>query len=234
MLQLLSPNFNKRNKKINSIIIHYTELSKEDTIQRFMDRNSEVSSHYLIDKKGEVILFVQEKDRAWHSGVSFFKNIENFNDNSIGIEIENNGKELFKEEQYQTLIKLITTLKKKYPLIKNELIIGHSDVAPQRKDDPGKYFDWKKLAEHNIGIYLPYQKSAKIIAKFGDKNNEVTKLQKNLQKFGYQIKIDGFFYEKTQKIIIAFKNHYHQESLDNLWTEGDNKQILKLLEKFLN
>ena len=142
-----SPNFNDRPKEeiIDTIIIHYTEISYKDTIEKFSNPKESVSSHFIINKDGEIIQMVDCEKRAWHAGVSSWKNKENINNNSIGIELVNNGNELFTEEQYTSLNQLIKNLKKKHPNMKEDLILGHEDIAPNRKKDPGKLFDWKKI-----------------------------------------------------------------------------------------
>ena len=114
MKKISSPNFNLRPKNtiINTIIINYTVINQAETIKKFCDPKAKVSSHYLISKSGEVISFVETDKRAWHAGISSWKEQYNLNDNSIGIELENNGKEKFTIEQYQALSQIITKLKK--------------------------------------------------------------------------------------------------------------------------
>ena len=148
IIQKKSPNFDKRPKgtKINSIIIHYTGMKTfHEAYERLCDKNSKVSSHYLIGRDGRIINLVDEKYRAWHAGISEWKGIDNLNNNSIGIELENPGHEFgyipFSRKQMSTLVLLCKKIKNKYN-IKADWVLGHSDIAPNRKLDPGEKFNW--------------------------------------------------------------------------------------------
>mgnify|MGYP001166435741 CR=1 FL=1 len=151
IIQKKSANFDKRpqGKKIKSIIIHYTGMKTlNQAIERLCDKKSKVSSHYLIARNGIIIKLVDEKNRAWHAGISRWKGVDNLNDISIGIELENPGHEFgyipFSQKQMSSLIYLCKKIKKKYK-IKAEWVLGHSDVAPDRKKDPGENFDWNSI-----------------------------------------------------------------------------------------
>ena len=151
IIQKKSPNFDERPKgtKINSIIIHYTGMKTfEEAYKKLCDKSSKVSSHYLIGRDGRIINLVDEKYRAWHAGVSRWKGIDNLNNNSIGIELENPGHEFgyisFSKKQMDALILLCKEIKKRYD-IKAEWVLGHSDISPGRKLDPGEKFDWKTI-----------------------------------------------------------------------------------------
>ena len=155
-----SPNYSVHNynKKINKfIVLHYTGMQSERvSIKRLADSKSQVSTHYLINRKGSVVKMVDEKNTAWHAGKSKWKNFKNLNDNSIGIELVNKGHEFgyekFTNSQIKKLIKLCLLLKRKYK-IKNSNILGHSDIAPLRKKDPGEKFPWEKLNKMKLGIW---------------------------------------------------------------------------------
>jgi N-acetylmuramoyl-L-alanine amidase len=185
-----SPNFSRksrRNRDIKFIVIHYTGMqSKIASIKRLLSPRHKVSCHYLIDRKGQVLRMVDENKVAWHAGKSKWKNFKNLNKNSIGIELVNKGHELkyerFTNSQINELIKLCLNLKKKFK-IKNSNILGHSDISPMRKQDPGEKFPWKKLKKSKLGIwYKPLNfKSQKINDK---KINEL--FFKNLFKIGYR------------------------------------------------
>jgi AmpD protein len=160
--QINSPNFDARpeNTSIDMIVVHNISLPPnqyggEGIMQLFtnqLDPNEhpyyseiytrKVSAHFLIRRDGEIIQFVSCLDRAWHAGVSFWKSRERCNDFSIGIELEGSDFEAFEPKQYLALIGLVTKLKKAYPI---KHIVGHSDIAPGRKTDPGPYFDWSHL-----------------------------------------------------------------------------------------
>jgi len=185
-----SPNFSKKlrkNKDIKLIIIHYTGMqSKIESIKRLLSSRHKVSCHYLIDRKGQILRMVHENKVAWHAGKSRWKNFNNVNKSSIGIELVNKGHEFgyenFTHSQINRLIKLCLHLKKKFK-IKNSNILGHSDIAPMRKQDPGEKFPWKKLKKNQIGIwYKPLKLKPQ---KINDK--KINKLFfKNLFKIGYR------------------------------------------------
>ena len=185
-----SKNFSKKlrkNEDIKFIIIHYTGMqSRIASIKRLLSSRHKVSCHYLIDRKGQVLRMVDENKVAWHAGKSKWKNFNNLNKNSIGIELVNKGHEFgyerFTSSQINKLINLCLNLKKKFK-IKNSNILGHSDISPMRKQDPGEKFPWKKLKKNKLGIwYKPLKfKSQKINDK---KINEL--FFKNLFKIGYR------------------------------------------------
>ena len=154
-----SVNFNLRKKghKIKYIILHYTAIKSDyNAIQHLTDKNNKVSSHFLINKKGKIFNLVNLKKRAWHAGQSFWKGDRDINSNSIGIELDNTGHyinfERYTKNQIDSLIELLNFLKKKYD-INNLNFLGHSDIAPYRKNDPGEKFPWKKLSKHNLGFF---------------------------------------------------------------------------------
>ena len=188
-----SPNFNnyKRNKSdIKFLIIHYTGMRKEkDAIERLINIQSEVSSHYFIKYDGKIIQLIPDLYTAWHAGKSNWGKKKLLNNFSIGIEISNPGHNYgyknYKKKQIITLIKLLKNLKKNYN-IKVENILGHSDIAPARKKDPGEKFPWKKLAKKNLSIW--HKENNKILKKLrGEKCNKSEKklFLKNTSKIGY-------------------------------------------------
>ena len=188
-----SINFNlpkRSKKKIIFIIIHYTGMKNEiEAIKKLCDYRSNVSSHYFIKNNGEVLNLVPDLYEAWHAGKSSWKQYKFLNKFSIGIEVSNPGHEHgyknFNSSQISSLIKLIKYLKKKYD-IKSQNILGHSDIAPDRKNDPGEKFPWRKLADKNLCKWhnLPNEKIKK------KRNLKVTHIEKrtffrNLKKIGY-------------------------------------------------
>ena len=151
IIQKKSPNFDKRPRgtKINSIVIHYTGMKTfNEAYKKLCDKKSKVSSHYLIGRDGRIIKLVDEKNRAWHAGTSHWKGINNINDISIGIELENPGHKFgyitFSRKQMSALVLLCKEIKKKYN-IKSDWVLGHSDISPDRKLDPGEKFDWNLI-----------------------------------------------------------------------------------------
>jgi len=216
-----SPNFDKlkRTKKsIKSIVIHYTGMQSErESLVRLSDPKSGVSSHFLITLNGKIYRLIEDNRVAWHAGVSCWAKYKNLNKNSIGIEIVNKGHEFgyknFKKKQLLSLIKLCKILIKKYK-IKSENIVGHSDIAPLRKKDPGEKFPWKLLASKNVGIWHTFE--ADFLKKFRNiknfKSKDKSKFIKNLIKVGYCFSSKkSFFLNKTIK---AFQRHHRQELID--------------------
>ena len=152
-----SPNFNPKKRTIRQIkfiIFHYTGMKKESAaISRLTNIQSEVSSHYLIKKNGDIVVMVPDLYIAWHAGKSSWKSFKSLNKNSIGIEISNPGHENnylnFSKKQVQSIIYLSKSLFKKYK-IKSSNVLGHSDIAPFRKKDPGEKFPWRYMAKFGI------------------------------------------------------------------------------------
>ena len=155
-----SPNFSsitRNQKNIKFLVFHYTGMKTEKSaIQRLTDHNSKVSAHYFIKKNGEIILMVPDLHIAWHAGKSKWKNYNFLNKHSIGIEISNkgheNGYQAFSKKQIYSLTRLSKILIKKYK-IKKTNILGHSDIAYNRKKDPGEKFPWKLMKKKNISIW---------------------------------------------------------------------------------
>ena len=215
-----SPNFSlpKRPKKsIKFIIIHYTGMKKElDSIKRLQSFRSKVSSHYLIKKNGEILILVPDLYEAWHAGLSNWKNYKYLNKNSIGIEITNpghqHGYKNFSQKQISSLKKLLISLIKKFK-IKKKYILGHSDISPDRKKDPGEKFPWAKLAKnglvwcHNLDAKkIKKLRKVKLLSKF-----EENIFLKNLYKIGYK-KIEGLKLDKNIDYLTkAFQRRFRQD-----------------------
>ena len=235
-----SPNFNlsKRSKKrIKFIIIHYTGMKKEfDSIKRLQDPKSKVSSHYLIKKNGDLISLVPDLYEAWHAGVSSWKNYKSLNKNSIGIEITNPGHQYgyrnFSSKQIFSLKKLLNFLMKRYK-IKKYCILGHSDISPGRKKDPGEKFPWETLAKNKLAFW--HNLNQKKIKKFRNENLstniEKNIFLKNLNKIGYN-DIKGLkFHINLRYLTMAFQRRFRQ-SLVNGKIDKEclliSKNLLKL------
>ncbi len=163
--QNYSPNFSTRRRnpeKIKYIVYHYTGMRSESkAIKRLTDDRAKVSCHYFIKRNGQIILMVPELYEAWHAGKSKWKKDISLNKNSIGVEITNKGHDYgyqsYSKKQILSLVKLTKYLIKKYK-IKSSNILGHSDIAFERKKDPGEKFPWKHLAIKNIGIWHKIEK----------------------------------------------------------------------------
>ena len=212
-----SPNFNqnKRNsRQIKFLIFHYTGMRKEiDAINRLTNIQSEVSTHYLIKKNGDIVVMVPDLYIAWHAGKSSWKSFKSLNKNSIGIEISNPGHENnylnFSKKQVQSIIYLSKSLLKKYK-IKSSNVLGHSDIAPFRKKDPGEKFPWRYMAK--FGIAKWHSLSKKILKENRLKIiniNEEKNFFKNLFKIGYSKKILN-----KKNLVSAFQRRFRQELIN--------------------
>ncbi len=162
-----SPNYNHRKSgKLKFLVIHYTALnSVQESLTYLCNKKNKVSCHYLISQNGEIFSLVNEKFRAWHAGVSFWDNCTDINSTSIGIELDynpNGQNNKFTKKMIKSLINLINKLKKKYN-IKSDYILGHSDIAPFRKIDPGINFPWELLSNANIVVKNKSVNNKKII-----------------------------------------------------------------------
>ena len=188
-----SPNFDLKKRKpsrIKFIIFHYTGMKKEiDAINRLTSFRSKVSSHYLIKNNGEILTLVPDLHVAWHAGFSYWKNFKFINKNSIGIEISNPGHDnkynKFNKKQIRSVLKLTKFLIKKYK-IKSKFILGHSDISPDRKKDPGEKFPWKLLSKKNL-CHWHHLKEEKIqkFRKMKLSDSEKKTFLNNLYKIGY-------------------------------------------------
>jgi N-acetylmuramoyl-L-alanine amidase len=230
-----SPNFTpKKNRKIQSIIIHYTGMKTASaSIKRLKNKKSKVSCHYLIDNSGKIIQMVKDQDIAWHAGISYWDGKKNLNNSSIGIELQNKGEEFgyekFRKRQITSLINLITLIKQKYNVY-DAFILGHSDIAPDRKIDPGYFFPWNQLYKAGIGL-MPNLKSIdnKEISNSGIKN-----LQLLLREFGYKLRISEVLDKETLQVLYAFQSHYCPAELKQFKIKNKLVAYLKALIKAKN
>jgi N-acetylmuramoyl-L-alanine amidase len=196
-------------------------MKKENqAITRLTNSKSKVSSHYLIKNNGEILTLVPDLYVAWHAGVSSWKNYKSINKYSIGIEISNPGHEYsykkFSKKQIKSIIKLSIYLKKKYK-IKSNFILGHSDIAPDRKKDPGEKFPWKYLSKNKIGQwhYLNEKKLFKKRNRIVDRL-EKNKFIKNLYKIGYPKNILFNKYKYSKLLTTAFQRRFRQELVNGI------------------
>ena len=219
-----SPNFNiiKRVKKnIKFIIIHYTGMHNElSALKRLCDFKTKVSAHYFIRKNGSVLNLVPPTYEAWHAGKSSWKGLKSINKYSIGIEIQNPGHdneyENFSQNQIISAKKLLRYLMNKYN-IKSKNVLGHSDIAPDRKKDPGEKFPWKELAKSKLSQWhnldeKKLKRKRLISLNYVEESNFMT----NLNKIGY-LKISQKNYNSQKKIVIrAFQRHFRQKLINGI------------------
>ena len=219
-----SPNFNPKKRKasqIKFIIFHYTGMTTESaSLNRLTNSQSEASSHYLIKNNGEVVMMVPDLYIAWHAGKSYWKNFKSLNKNSIGIEISNPGHNLrykkFSKKQVQSILKISKFLIRKYK-IKKKNILGHSDIAPNRKKDPGEKFPWKFLSKHKIGFW--HNLSTKVLKENRKKKINILgkkNFYNNLSKIGYLIKSPKEIKKDKYLNLVskAFQRRFRQELIN--------------------
>jgi N-acetylmuramoyl-L-alanine amidase len=212
----------KRKKEdIKFIVFHYTGMKKEiDAINKLINQNSKVSSHYFIKKNGEILTLVPELYIAWHAGISAWKNYKSLNRYSIGIEISNPGHNnrynKFTKKQIHSILKLSNFLIKKYR-IKSNFILGHSDISPDRKKDPGEKFPWQYLSKKKIGYWHNLNK--KIIQKM--RNQKLLKSEKyifikNLYSIGYSKNLEKIQNEYIKILTTAFQRRFRPELINGI------------------
>ena len=235
-----SPNFDikKRKKnKIKFIVFHYTGMKKEtDAIKKLTSQGTKVSSHYLIKKNGEILTLVPDLYISWHAGVSFWKNFKSLNKHSLGIEISNPGHEFkynnFTQKQINSILKLSKFLIKKYK-IKSKCILGHSDISPDRKKDPGEKFPWHYLSKRKIGIWHSLN-TRKLIKTRNQRISEIQKNHfiKNLYKLGYAKNLNKIKIKYSNLLTFAFQRRFRQELINGIIDEECLIISKNLVKKF--
>ncbi|QWC56274.1 N-acetylmuramoyl-L-alanine amidase [Erythrobacter sp. 3-20A1M] len=200
-----SPNFNERALPISMAVIHYTEMQDQGfALERLCDPEAKVSAHYLIGEGGEVVQLVAEDKRAWHAGQSYWRGHRDVNSASIGIELDHPGHAYgyrdFHEAQIDALIPLLARIVKQYDIPRAN-VVGHSDVAPQRKIDPGELFPWERLAEYDLCLPRPEK------LELGDPFSNDGAFYLALERYGYDI-TDG------HKAVEAFQRRWRPEKID--------------------
>jgi len=211
-----SPNWDERALPITMVVLHYTEMaSAEDALARLTDAEAKVSAHYLISDAGEVIRLVDEDKRAWHAGLSYWRGHPDVNSASIGIELDHPGHALgyreFSEAQFDALVPLLARIVHDYNIPRAN-VVGHSDVAPARKIDPGELFPWDRLAEYKLCLARPDKLEQ------GDPFDNDAAFYLALERFGYDV-TDG------HKAVEAFQRRWRPEKIDGQ-IDGQVRAIL--------
>lgn len=205
-------------RKPNIVVIHYTaQKSCEQTLQTFTKPATQVSAHYVICKDGTLHHMLNDYLRAWHAGSGKWGSNNDVNSSSIGIEIDNNGVDSFSLAQLNTLYGVLSFLKKAYD-ISTSNFIGHSDIAPTRKTDPGTLFPWKTLAEKGYGYWYPDTTSAVLPADFNSL---------------YALKIIGYDVKDLAAVYLAFRIHFLGYNKAGELTEPEKKILFMLMQKYL-
>ena len=233
LIEAPSPNFDVRRVPPDMVVLHYTGMATgEAALARMRDPQSKVSAHYMVEDDGRVFALVPEERRAWHAGVSFWKGTRDCNGASIGVEIVNPGHDLgyrpFPEAQIEALIALLGDVRSRWD-IPDGRILGHSDVAPERKIDPGELFPWKTLAEAGHGLWVepPIPPGAPLSQ--GDEGPGVFALQAGLTRLGYDNAPSGRYDEITATNVAAFQRHWRPEAFDGVADGQTRSRLMALL-----
>ncbi len=225
IVSLPSPNFSSRaSAKVSLLVLHYTGMkSVREALDRLCDRQAKVSAHYVIDEDGTAYRMVDEEHCAWHAGVSYWQGHRNVNNISIGIEIVNPGHEFgyrpFPKAQMEAVAEICKDIIFRHA-ISADNVVGHSDVAPMRKEDPGELFDWKWLAGQGVGLwpqhgYREMEEWKPVIAR--------------LVEYGYEEPQDD---AGMRKIITAFQRHFRPSRLDGVW-DTECEELLASLRRMV-
>lgn len=227
-----SPNVNDRRTAVSMLVLHYTGMQDAGmALQRLVDPSSGVSAHWLVDEDGEVTSLVPEARRAWHAGVACWQGIRDVNSASVGIEIVNpghaGGLSPFPGRQMDAVAELSRGVLARHG-IRQRHVLGHSDVAPLRKQDPGELFDWRWLASQGVGLWpLPQPPAATSLGE-GQRGSAVLRLQERLAGFGYAVAPDGVYGAVTAAVVTAFQRHFRPARVDGV-ADGETAARLSAL-----
>ncbi|MDR3694638.1 N-acetylmuramoyl-L-alanine amidase [Mucilaginibacter sp.] len=203
-------------RKPNYVIIHFTaQDSLAQTLHTFTITSTQVSAHYVIGKDGKVVHMVNDYLRANHAGLGKWGSVTDMNSCSIGIEIDNNGSEAFTQPQINSLLLLLTQLKKSYN-IPQANFIGHQDFAPKRKPDPGPYFPWKTLAAHGFGYW----------------SDDILELAPDGFDYTIALKLIGYDTSDPKAAMVAFKRHFVQTDIKPEITQLDLNVLYNVYQKY--
>jgi N-acetylmuramoyl-L-alanine amidase len=227
-----SPNFDARRTPPDMIVLHYTGMETgEAALARLRDPAAQVSAHYLVEEDGRVFSLVDEARRAWHAGASSWKGVTDTNGRSIGIEIVNPGHEFgyrpFPPAQIAALTELLSEIRSRWT-IDDALILGHSDVAPQRKQDPGELFPWRELAAAGHGLWVEPPAAPGAALKIGAEGFPVVVLRGALARLGYDAAASGAFDDALAGVVAAFQRHWRPSVCDGV-ADGETRARLMAL-----
>jgi N-acetylmuramoyl-L-alanine amidase len=210
-----SPNFDERALPVSMLVLHYTGMvDGASAIARLRDPEAKVSAHYLVTEDGRVLRMVDEDKRAWHAGRGFWRGVVDVNSASIGIEIVNPGHEFgyrpFPEPQMEALVPLVADIVGRHR-IRPPYVVGHSDIAPARKQDPGELFDWARLAR--LGLAMPRPTKNLMDPHWTDGGFLLA-----LERYGYDV-------HKPKDAVEAFQRRFRPEHIDGI-IDGETRAIL--------
>ena len=218
MIETPSPNFDERTMAVSILVLHYTGMpDAAGAIARLSDPAAKVSCHYLVAEDGQIVRMVAEDKRAWHAGKSHWRGVDNLNSCSIGIEIVNQGHEIgyrpFPEAQIDALIPLVADIVGRYGITRGN-VVGHSDIAPARKQDPGELFPWYRLAKLRLALPRPTKKL----------------MDPHWSDAGFLLALERFGYDVTNPLaaVVAFQRRFRPELIDGT-IDGECRAILLAL-----
>lgn len=234
-----SPNYGERVKgrAVDMILLHYTGMTDvEAALMRLCTAGSDVSAHYVVLEDGRVIQCVREAMRAWHAGASFWAGETDINSCSIGIEIVNRGHDWGYPDFPSRQIAAVTALCRGIMLrhtIPAKRVLGHSDVAPSRKKDPGEKFPWRALAHSGVGNWVapePFRPGEELDV--GSRGDKVEALQNQLANYGYGVPVTGQYDTATADVVTAFQRHFRPERVDGIADVSTRATLQTLLRSF--
>lgn len=215
IIEAPSPNFDERRLPISMLVLHYTGMQDGPlAIERLRTPEARVSAHYVVAEDGQILRLVDEEKRAWHAGRSFWRNVTDINSASIGIEIINPGHEFgyrpFPTEQMDALIPLVADIVGRWK-IRPAYVVGHSDIAPARKEDPGELFDWPKLARLGLAVARPTENLIDPLWTDGG-------FLLALERYGYDV-------HDAKAAVRAFQRRFRPEKMDGI-IDGECRALL--------
>ena len=221
-----SPNFNERKHPLDMLVLHYTGMATgEDALERMCDPKAEVSAHYMVWEDGRITQLVEEDKRAWHAGVASWQGQQDLNSRSIGIEIVNGGHDFrapdgglppYPRPQIHAVLDLVHDILGRHAIPATR-ILGHSDIAPLRKQDPGEHFPWERLARAGISLWPDFDGTTKeVIGKGlerGASGSSVWRLQTMLSEIGYGFDVTDIYGETCENVVTAFQRRWLPEQV---------------------
>ncbi|MEP6342854.1 MAG: N-acetylmuramoyl-L-alanine amidase [Maricaulaceae bacterium] len=230
IIETPSPNFDERTLPVSLLVLHYTGMeSGAAALERMCDAAAKVSAHYMVEEDGRIYRLVAEDKRAWHAGVSEWAGETNINSSSIGVEVVNGGHDWplpsgdlppYSDVQINAVIVLCKDIMGRHniPAVN---VLGHSDIAPARKIDPGEHFPWRGLAAAGLGLWpdvstSDHEPDRRILFEHGTRDRGVAALQSGLARIGYGARVTGVYDELTQEIITALQRRFRPDQVDGL------------------
>jgi N-acetylmuramoyl-L-alanine amidase len=219
---------------MDMLILHYTGMSSaEQSLRWLCDPRSSVSSHYFVFEDGRTLKLVEEGERAWHAGKSFWAGETDLNSRSIGIEIANPGHQFgyrdFPDAQIEAVRLLCREILARHP-IPPERVLAHSDVAPLRKEDPGELFPWQRLHEAGIGHWVPPAPVREgPMLKRGDRGGGVAALKQRFREYGYGVAATDEFDNELEAVVAAFQRHFRPDLVDGMADSSTGETLDQLL-----